>query len=384
MTQTAQQFLDEIKPLTNTNASGAFDLTDVINSLNRGIRELKKAKIYPSRNRTTLKVYPSVRRYALPEDFQFLSNIFSETGTRNVREYDADEFWVRENDQTQIMAIETELGEKNLLLKLPDVGIYTTIDNANALDLDGTWEAVASTDSVGLTTDDINYKTGGASLSFAVDVDKTANNFAAIQNTTKAAQDISAYVNKGAFLFHSYLPENTNIQGFTVRFGSDTSNYYEGTATQQFSGNTWREGWNRVGVEWANLTETGTVDNENITFVYIQLNYTVDQADQSGFLINGITLETPYVYELKYFSTRFVKAQDGTLKDNFTASGDRALLDEEDQDFLTYFCATDANLIKEQGAKFQIHAQYRDKKKREIKTKYGIPAKLPTRSYYPM
>lgn len=382
-TQDLNAFFEEIKPLIGTSSSGAVDLTDIKNSLNRGIKHLKKRGVYPARDRTDLYVYPTVWRYALPDAFQFPRNVDQPGYSRRVGYKEVDEWWRCVESEDNIMAIETELGEKCLLLKIREAGSSQVIHNGESITENGTWLVdSALTDATNLQLDTLNKEIGVGSLEFDIDVSQFVANIAGVYNATMNPVNLAAFKNKSAFLFRFFLPNASKITGFTAIWGSDSSNYYTASTTEQFQGTEFRNGWNRVGMQWKDATVTGTPDDEAIAYVYIQMEYSGTQADMTGFHFQDIRVEIPSLMEFEFYSTYFVKGADGTLKALFDGDGDDVcLLDQEDEDFLTFWGATDANLIKGQTLHYAEHMKAKNQAESEIFAKYGVSLRTPVKSY---
>jgi hypothetical protein len=178
--------------------------------------------------------------------------------------------WFYNNDKR----LQTRRGyHSDLFPVLPD-----TVVLIDALNADTGWSA--SDDAASLTTG--TAIRGTNSLSFAVDVSASGTDQATITKSTLAA-DIS--LAKGYIGFWLYVPAafNTNLTAFKLRLGTDSSNYYEWTlptlteATAQF-----------IKLDFADATETGTVNDASIAYARFQITYAATYTDKAGIRIDDI------------------------------------------------------------------------------------------------
>jgi len=163
------------------------------------------------------------------------------------------------------------------------------LHSCNAYDYDGTWSASNDADSLSTDTGSIVFR-GWGSVQFNVDVSKDAgNNFATLTNSSMASKDLSLYEDTGSLKAHLYFPitDFSEFTSVTLRWGSDASNYWEKTVTQNESG-AFQNGWNTLAFPWTSATPTGSPDSSGIDFLEVVLNYTGSQIDITSMRLDWI------------------------------------------------------------------------------------------------
>ena len=76
-----------------------------------------------------------------------------------------------------------------------------------------------------LTLDTEEFNTGSGSFNFDVDVSQSGNNKATIYNDNLNDEDLSDDVNLASWLIDVKIPDITYTSSWTIRWGSDSSNY---------------------------------------------------------------------------------------------------------------------------------------------------------------
>lgn len=185
----------------------------------------------------------------------------------------------------------------------------------------GEWEL--DSDATNLTVDTVEYSQGTASLNFDIDVSASANNRATIVNSTMTSIDLSEDINISAWLLDVWIPDVTNFSSVTIYWGTDSSNYWSGTATTDMNGYTFTANEkNTVKVNWADATMTGTPDEADITYVRIDFNYTGSQTDDTDFRVDNLRVARPEKLKFYYLSSYVGTDTNGTDIRAFTATTD--------------------------------------------------------------
>jgi len=286
--------------------------------------------------------------------------------------------WLRLNSEDNIFSVDTILGDRFLLVKRSGAGASKLVHDMSTLTGNGTWAAAGSSDATNLTADTVTKKLGNASINFDIDVSASGNDYAAIENSTMTAVDLSSMADAGVLFFWVYIPDVTNVTSVLARWGSGSGDYYENSVTTSYNGQSFRNGWNRVGIAWEGSTATGTPVDTAIDFLHLRVVYSVSQADDTDLRIDEVRMETPDELEIPYYSTRFCKSTDNSLQDNFTANDDETLLEDEDDDVLFWYALADALWIKDRFTERQealrqheialdkLRARYMSERKREV------------------
>lgn len=185
-----------------------------------------------------------------------------------------------------------------------EAATYTTLHNMDTYDGDGTW--VGSNDATTVATDASTYKEGSGSVSFAIDVSNSTANKATLTNSTFTSVDLSGEdLNDGGIILWVNLSSASDIKGFEVKFGSDSSNYYSArTYGRDVQGRKYADGWNRIFLPTVNTSKTGTPDLSDLDYLQVNIEFSSGETDLTA-NIDSIQYIDKYV---EYFHT--LKATD--------------------------------------------------------------------------
>lgn len=382
MSRTLQDYISEIQPLIRDTTGNTVTNTDIRLSANRGLRHLQQRYgISATKSRSVINVYPNIYEYAAPSDFHDWVALIDRGNPIDFDKLSPSDFWRTLNSRRRTVSTDNILGDKFLLINYDGAGNNTTLNSMNSLTDNGTWSADATTDALNIRQDKVVKKQGSGSVAFDVDVSQSLNNYAAIVNTTSNSLDLSDYEDKGSVFAWVYLPDVTYISSVTLRWGSSSSNYWEGTETTSFNGNSLLNGWNRIGTSWSGATETGSPDSSAVDYLYVRVTYSASQTDDTDFRVDLMQVATPSSLELSYTSKYFVKSSSGTLQETFSAVDDYSLLEDQEADLLFYYILQDAHLIKEQNNELQRAQQQFERAVRDYHMRNGSERKRPTFQY---
>lgn len=372
------EFESEIQPKIRDTSGGTVTTEHIRQSLNRGIRELiNDHGVYATQDKSEVALFPSVYEYPLPSNFHSPISLQTPTLPKDIVRTTPSEFWRNFADNT--MAFDSQKGSHVLLAKVTPTTTSKIAHTCDSLTANGTWAAEGSTDAESLSIDEANYKTASGAVSFNVTVGLSGNNYAAIQNSTLTAVDLTEYSGKSTAFVWVYIPSITNLSSFTLRWGSDSSNYYSKTVTAQYNGLAFRNGWNRLGFAWSSATTTGSPTVAAVDYLNFRVTYTGSYTSQVGFLLDDIRFENPTYIELHYYSTDFTQTTGGTLQDSFVNSSDQSLLNDSDDDFLFWHALADAKeiiedesgyskaIVEKQKALQRIKGRFQSQKKKDVK-----------------
>jgi hypothetical protein len=382
MSRTLQDFITEVQPLIRDTSGNTVTNEDIRLSANRGLRHLQQRYgISATKSRSSLKVYPNVQEYPAPSDFHDWVVLQDRGNPIDFDRLSPSDFWRSLNTRRNTVSTDTVLGDRFLLVNYAGAGNSVQMHALNSLTDNGTWSADATTDALNIRQDKLIKKHGQASVAFDVDVSQSANNYAAIVNTTVSSTDLSDYEDVGAAFVWVYIPDVTYMTSVTLRWGSSSSAYWEGTETTDYNGNSFRNGWNRVGTEWESSTETGSPDSEAVDYLYVRVTYSASQTDDTGFRVDRFLVENPSALELSYTSRYFVKSSGGTLQESFSAVSDYTLLEDQEADLLFWWVLQDAHLIKEQSGELDIARAQFERAVADWQLRHGSERKRPTYQY---
>lgn len=383
MATTLNDFVSRIQPIIRDRTNNTVEVNDIRDSLNRCGRFLMNNHgIYATSNRSVISIFPGVFQYPLPSDYHDIRELADPGNPTHFTRKDATEFWKRLNQEDNILGIDVVLGDLFLLVNRRSAGNSSLVNGLNDLTDNGAWAAVAASDAVNLQQDTLVKKQGAGSIRFNVDVSNSVNDFAAIQNSTMTEVDLSSFTDSGTLFAWTFIPDATLVTGFTARWGSSTSDYYEQSVTTTHSGRTFTDGWNRVGFAWDGSTTTGTPDDTAIDFIYLQMTYSSGQTDMNEVRFDEVVMKLPEVLENHYYSNFFAQDVNGVAKAAFADGDDSTLFPDNDDDIFFYYALSDAQLIKQTFEERQESLRQFTQALGMLKARYTSQRKRESRRYY--
>ncbi len=269
-------------------------------------------------------VHQGVYRYTAPSDLKGISKIidlrpvslrpfYDEQNTTFSKDFDI-------RKQYNSCAVEVINGVKTLKLSKRIFG-STELSRLDALTGGITVTGNADVSDLEINTQD--YISGNGSISFTIGGAGQAILYIQASNGV----DLTSLENLGS-LFHWFKIPTASITNMKLRYGSDSSNYWEQTVTAPhdrtaFVSNSWL--LNRY--NWTTATQTGTPDVENVDYYEIEFNYT--GGAQNGVKVNLLTASIGKAYDLLYYSDCLFQGVDGTWKQTPTLDTDIVMCNTE-------------------------------------------------------
>lgn len=208
--------------------------------------------------------------------------------------------------------------EKATLLVNWTGGEQSIVNGCDTVDQNGTW--VASGDASNAQTDQQYFVQGTGALRFTV---THSSGQAVITNTDMPQIDISQYTEQGFLFLDIDNPNDEDISSISVKIGTDSSNYYQMSATQRYSGTTIGQNWGAIGFDFSQKTTVGTPTDTNT--VYVEITLSVTAVNNGTYRLDNIFCANPIMFNLPYYSIYNIKGQDGTYKEKVTETGDEIL-----------------------------------------------------------
>ncbi len=191
------------------------------------------------------------------------------------------------------------------------------------------WTADATgSDALNITLDSNEYKAGTSSLNFDVDVSQTGNNLATVYRNNYEL-NLGDQEDLGSLLLDVYIPDSTYTSSVTITMGTGDSltpatvaNYWSGTVSTDIDGGAFVDGWNKIKLDWADMSITGTPDAEDVNYFGISINYTASQADDTDYRIDNFYVTRPETLTFHYVSWDVGTDSGGTALGSFAATTD--------------------------------------------------------------
>jgi len=288
------------------------------------------------------QVYDGVFDYSAPTDLKGNKVIdirpqVNRDSNDNFSQRRIEDFDLRKSDNT--FNVMYNSGTKSLRLsKSLTSGVI--LNEMDSLTANGTWSAGG--DATGLVVDDINYVSGSGSLRFNLDGSTTAGR---IENSDFTAVDLSDEEDIGALFLWVYIPDTSVMTSVDLRWGDDTSNYWNKTVTTTHEGLSFQTGWNLLRFDWSTATETGSPDSSGVNYSRITINY--DGTATNEFRVDKLIARIGQIWEIVYYSKYIFSSSGGTFQETVDDDTNLVNLDTESYNLLTFKCAEYAAMQQE-------------------------------------
>lgn len=314
-------------------------ITNVDGVFNRAARQLLM-DIDPQETKVitqfTSPIFNSIYDYACPADLKGNKVIdIRPQAARNLtdrfsQDYNQDFDIYKEYTYKSSFTVNIDSASKSLRVNSPFLPAPVTINQADDVSSNGTWAG----DVTSVVQDNVNYAVGSSSVSFNVPAAATAY----IENSTMSAIDLSSDESQSYIFYWVYLPTASNFTSVNIRFGSDSSNYWNTTSTTTQSGGSFQNGWNLISVNWSTATKVGSPDSSAIDYVRVTFSY--NSTAMSGVKINGFKSILGKLMEIEYYSKYlFRDVTTGIFCESITADTNLINLDTETYNGYLYLVA---------------------------------------------
>ncbi len=173
-----------------------------------------------------------------------------------------------------------------------------------------------------LTEDNVNFASGSGSLSFDV-----TTGTGSISKTLSSQLDMSAQLNQASLFYYLYLPAGSALTSTSIRWGSDSSNYYTRTLTTTNEGNAFATGWNLIRADWNGATVVGSPTVTAIDYIDVLVTVT---SNQTGIKVDNIVSDMGIYRMIEYYSKfLFRDASTGAFQETVTDTSNLINLDTD-------------------------------------------------------
>lgn len=263
-------------------------------------------------SQTIFNYNPGITTYTVPSDYKL------PIGVKNYRNPRTSTFAMLgeghfddESIEVRKFAFETIDQVEYMRVKAP--GDLAVLHQATTYDGNGTWVGATAISNVGTDL----YESFDLNASISFDYSGTSGTLTV---TDMNPVNISRFLNRAGVAWNYFPTSVTNFTSMSIKFGSDASNYWSGTATTDYLGRTLTANqWNRFKIAWSSLTKTGSPDLENIDYIQFTLAYSVDPVMVSARIENVFATENIPLL-LEYYTTSMVKAASGGTKTQIFAT----------------------------------------------------------------
>lgn len=258
------------------------------------------------------------------------------------------------------------------------VSVVSTMDSLTAGG--GTWVLFGDAENVVADADD--YLLGIGSIKFGIS--SAGGTTAGLQNTGLNSFDLDdEYLGgNGAAFAYVKINDITNITNFIFRIGSSTSAYHSKTVTAQHDGTAFVNGWNLLRFDLTSLTDTGTPNDDAITYVALYMTKDAAKVSETDYKIDHIVLRKGKIYNVDYYTKYGWQSSAAAYKENSTADTDLLVADTDEFDlFVLKGRARAAMEVGEPDLASIYETQYQNKNATYQKENPS-EAKIMTSEYY--
>lgn len=307
-------------------------ITGVDDLIDRAARKLlSDVDLQETKRQTQLTnaIYSDVFDYTLPSDLKDdkIIDIFPQVNRKlddNLAQVYAKNFDLRKVNNT--FDIKHDSGTKSIRIS-KKVLAGVTLHGMDDITDNGTW--AVSGDATNLTQDTLQFVSGSGSLNFDLD-GSTTSGF--IQNSTMSSVDLTDDEDISTLFAWVYFPDASTITSVDLRWGSDTTNYWNVTSTTQHDSNAFETGWNLIAFNWNGATETNSPDSSGIDMLRVTVNY--DGVADTDFRVDNIVSRRGSIFNIKYYSKFLFRSSAGTFQETVSNDSDIVNLDTTGQNLL--------------------------------------------------
>lgn len=243
------------------------------------------------------------------------------------------EFRVHNGARTGEIAVEDFNGQRVLYISSRVNSLMLTVAELDSLPSGATADWALFGDAVTVARDDADYVMGNGSIKF--NLSAVAGTTAGIQNSNVNTVDITDYLGgTSSFFLYAKIASVTGLNSYTLRFGTDSSNYYSKTVTVQHDGTAFVAGWNLLRFDISSLTETGSVTDSTLNYFVMYMNKETTKVSESDYKFDWLVLAKGEIHYVHYYSNYGWQSSAGAYKQNSTDDGDLLVANENEYSLL--------------------------------------------------
>jgi hypothetical protein len=142
-------------------------------------------------------------------------------------------------------------------------------------------------------------------------------------STVTGSIDLTNYEGVGYLIFEIEIPDMTDVNSVSLKFGDDLStDYWLGTVTQDVNSNPLVEGVNTIAIKWSDLTVVGTPTVNSVTRWSWTINHDTGKPLMEAIRVSDMRVSKKVPLTFKYIFYRVGKNTGGTDLIEFTADTD--------------------------------------------------------------
>jgi len=134
------------------------------------------------------------------------------------------------------------------------------------------------------------------------------------------------------------ITSTTGLTNYTLRIGSDSSNYYQKSTTTQSDGTAFTTGWNLLKFDMTSLTTVGTPVDTACVYSALYMTKDTSKVSETGYKFDDLVLHVGEISNIYYYSEYGWQTSGGTYIKNSTADSDLLNAGEEEYEIILCKC----------------------------------------------
>jgi len=303
-----------------------------------------------------IDIYPQVNRDQSDSARQTYTQFFEKTKLQ-------DSFYIRNDSGVKSLRYSKSVIAGQLLSAMNDTDGWSTGNDAE-----------------NLTKDTLNYISSGASLKFDID-GSTTDGF--LEKSDLDALDLSDREEEGAYFLWVFFPDVSIITSINLRWGNDSSNFWDRTVTTPQDGTALQTGWNLLRFDWNGANSTGTPDSSDIDYTRITVNY--NGTGDTNLRADSLIYRFGSIFNIDYYSKFLLRTSAGVFHETVTDDNDMINLDTDSYNVLLYK-VSELMAQEVQGEDSSFDVQIDTRRYQQARKQYSMLNKSeilkPQQSYY--
>ena len=239
------------------------------------------------------------------------------------------EFRLHNGTRKGEIAVEDFNGQRTLYIASGVNSLMLTVAELDSLSSGATADWALFGDATNVARDDADYVMGNGSIKF--NISAAAGTTAGIQNSNVNTVDLTDYLGgTSSFFLYAKIASVTGLNSYTLRFGTNSSNYYSKTVTAQHDGTAFVAGFNLLRFDISSLTETGSVTDSTLNYFVMYMNKETTKVSESDYKFDWLVLAKGEIHYVHYYSNYGWQSSAGAYKQNSTDDGDLLVANENE------------------------------------------------------
>lgn len=338
------------------------------------------------------QVFDSVFDYSCPIDLkgnkiidiapQVIRNSLDNFGQKYNKTFDI----IKSHNRAPMFSLISNGGVRTLRVSASELVTGTPVNYLQQIVGNGT--VVVGGNASNLLNDYI-YRTinTASSISFNLNATGVAGSTGYFEDSTMNSVDLTTHLNQATEFLYLWFPKATSITSVELRWGSDSNNYWKQTATVQYTGNAFQNGWNLISFPWSTATQVGSPIVTTIKYMRCTLTY--DGTLQTAIRANDYESRLGVILMLEYYSKYlFRNAATNAMQETVLLDSDIVQLDTDAYDlFLMAAGAEATQQMQGLDALFFDSNHFEQRYQSSLaayRSKYKSEITKPQEQYYPM